>query len=96
MIQFNEKVWVIGEFTTKYKGFKILLCTKLDLELCLSAFSHQTVLLASCFRLLGLWINWSRLTTICPNLGLSLRFFSQQPSMSWCNTTGQSIGAGSL
>lgn len=56
--------------------------------------THQE-LLASGFRQLGLRIRRSRVAMIWPNLGRSLRFFSQQSSISWCITTGQSMGAGS-
>lgn len=56
--------------------------------------TDQAELLASSRRLAGFLISLSRMVTICPNLGLSLRPFSQQSSMSWWSTTGQSIGAG--
>ncbi len=64
--------------------------------ICRGHLAHQTAVLASCFRLLGFRISLSRVLTIWPNLGRSLRFFSQQSNMSWWRTTGQSIGAGSL
>lgn len=57
--------------------------------------AYQTELLASGLRFPGLRISLSRALTICPKLGRSLRPFSQQSSMSWCRTRGQSMGAGS-
>lgn len=56
--------------------------------------THPAELLASSRRLAGFLMSLSRIETICPNFGLSLRPFSQQSNMSWCSTTGQSIGAG--
>lgn len=56
--------------------------------------TDHTELFASSLRLAGFLMSLSRIVTICANFGLSLRPFSQQSSMSWCNTTGQSIGAG--
>lgn len=64
-----------------------------DVNVELSPTDHAE-LLASSLRLAGFLMSLSRIVTICPNFGLSLRPFSQQSNMSWCNTTGQSIGAG--
>lgn len=77
-----------------------------DLQLCLSPplcspihHRHKSTAdlelsLPVLFRLLGLRMSLSSMLTICPNLGLSLRSFCQQSSISWWRAMGQSIGGG--
>lgn len=45
-------------------------------------------------RVPGLRMSLSNMLRIWLKVGLSARSFSQQSNMSWCSTTGQSIGAG--
>lgn len=54
------------------------------------------MLLVAVLREAGLRIILSNMLTISGNLGRAFRSFCQQSSISWCSTTGQSMGAGSL
>lgn len=53
-------------------------------------------LLMPAFRDAGLRIILSNMLTISENFGRAFLSFCQQSSISWCRTTGQSMGAGSL
>lgn len=45
-------------------------------------------------RVPGLRMSLSSMLSIWLKVGLSARSLSQQSSINWCSTTGQSIGAG--
>lgn len=53
-------------------------------------------MLVPALRDAGLRIILSNMLTISENFGLVFLSFCQQSSISWCSTTGQSMGAGSL
>lgn len=53
-------------------------------------------MLVPALRDAGLRIILSNMLTMSENLGLAFLSFCQQSSISWCSTTGQSMGAGSL
>ncbi len=59
--------------------------------------SHPgATLLVPALRDAGLRIILSNMLTISGNFGRAFLSFCQQSSISWCSTTGQSMGAGSL
>lgn len=59
-------------------------------------YPEDCVLLVTTLRLAALRMSLSSVATIWVNLGLRLRSFTQQSSMSWCSAVGQSMGGGSL
>lgn len=61
---------------------------------CISPHPGATLLVPA-FRDAGLRIILSNMLTISGNFGRAFLSFCQQSSISWCSTTGQSMGAGS-
>ena len=64
-------------------------------RVCISPHPGATLLVPA-LRDAGLRIILSSMLTISGNFGRAFLSFCQQSSISWCSTTGQSMGAGSL